>query len=68
MNHKKGYTMKLTREQFVGQFPYETDVSKITDILMLDASKFVPHYDGVEIYRALNVLLIKVNGKFYSHA
>jgi hypothetical protein len=46
--------MKLTKIQFVNQFPFKANVSKIQHILMKDeeGSKL---YEGVEVYRALNV-------------
>ena len=52
-----------TRKQFIGQFPNEIDVSNILDILVKDSEVF-----GIEVYRALNKLLIKIDGKFYYHA
>jgi hypothetical protein len=57
--------MKLTREQFVAQFPNECNVGKIQDCLFPE--KGGTQFNGVEIFRALNLILIRVNGKFYSH-
>ena len=57
--------MKLTREQFIAQFPNECNVDKIKDCLFPEAGG--PQFEGVEIFRALNLILIKVGGKFYSH-
>lgn len=54
---------KLTREQFIAQFPYKVDVNNIKHLLQKDQD-----FEGVEVYRALNLLLIKVDDQFYSHA
>ena len=53
-----------TRAQFVAQFPVEVNVEKIQaqGILQKDQD-----FAGVEVYRALNLLLIKVDGKYYTH-
>ena len=56
---------KLTREQFIAQFPYETSVEKIANCLIPEECDI--KYEGVEIFRALNLLLIRVDGKFYMH-
>ena len=58
---------KMTKESFIKQFPYKADVSKIQDILTKD-DLYSTWYEGVEVYRALNLLLIKVDDQFYGHA
>jgi len=58
--------MKRTKEQFINQFPYRANVGNIQDVLTKDED-LSRLYDGVEVYRALNLLLIKVDDQFYSH-
>lgn len=58
--------MKMTKERFINQFPFKADVSKIQDILAKD-DLYSTWYEGVEVYRALNLLLIKVDNQFYLH-
>jgi hypothetical protein len=57
---------KLTKEQFINQFPYKANVQNIQDVLAKD-NLYSNLYEGVEVYRALNELLIKIDGQFYSH-
>ena len=60
--------MKRSKESFISQFPYKiTNIEEIKDVMSLDeeSSKL---YEGVEVYRALNILLIKVGDQFYSHS
>lgn len=58
--------MKMTKESFIKQFPYKTDVSKIQHVLYKD-DLYSTWYEGVEVYRALGLLLIKIDDQFYSH-
>lgn len=52
---------ELTREQFIKQFKYEVKIgTEGKKWLKLDRV-----YKGVEVYRACNLLLIKIDGKFY---
>ena len=50
--------MKLTREQFIAQFPCEVHFEGITP---------VPYgtFEGVEVFRALQLIVIRIDGKFY---
>ena len=57
--------MKLTKAQFIAQFESECNVDKIRDTL--SPMKTEIYYDGVKIYRALNKIIIEVNGRFYCH-
>ncbi len=52
--------MKLNKAQFIAQFPDKIDVSNILNILTLDSV-----FEGVEVYRALQKLIIKVDGQYY---
>ena len=54
--------MKKTKEQFIAQFPYRTDIEGIEP--KHDKRN---DYEGVEVWHALNLLLIKINGEFYCH-
>jgi len=56
----------MTKESFIKQFPYKVDVSKIQYVLHKD-DLYSTWYEGVEVYRALGLLLIKIDGQFYSH-
>jgi len=58
--------MKMTKESFIKQFPYKADVSKIQHVLHKD-DEYSTLYEGVEVYRSLGLLLIKVDGQFYGH-
>jgi hypothetical protein len=52
-------TRKLTREEFIAQFPLEvTSFGNITPV-------YDQTIEGIEVYRALNIIVIKVDGKFY---
>ena len=53
---------KLTKRQFINQFPYRCDLSGCDVEPVLDST-----VQGVEVYRLLNLLIIKVNGQYYSH-
>jgi len=59
--------MKMNKERFINQFPHKADVSDIQHVLKKD-DLYSSWYEGVEVYRALNLLLIKVDNQFYSHA
>lgn len=50
----------LTKEQFRNQFPQKCDVSGVLDILQLDS---ITH--GYEIYRALNLLILKDENEYF---
>ncbi len=58
--------MKRNRESFISQWPYKADVNNIKDILIKD-DLYSTWYPGIEVYRALNLLLIKIDGQFYGH-
>jgi len=58
---------KMTKEQFIGQFPYKANVEKIKDSLIREHHPIENWYKGIEIYRSFNLLLIKVDGQFYCH-
>ena len=51
----------LTREEFIKQFPDEVDISKVGFDPVLSEV-----FQGVEVYRLLNMLVIKMDGKFYA--
>jgi len=50
----------LTKEQFRNQFPVLSDLSEVQNYLHYDST-----VHGYEVYRCLNLLFIKDNGKFY---
>lgn len=52
--------MKMTREQFIKQFPYKCDPSGCGYEPELDSV-----FEGVEVYRLLNLLIIKLDNQFY---
>jgi len=54
--------MKLTKKQFIAQFPHKTSIRGIEP--MHDKRD---DFEGVEVWRALNLLLIKIDGEFYCH-
>ena len=51
----------LTRTQFLAQFPIPIDVSSIAHLLKLETT-----FEGVPVYRCLNLLFVKVDGVFYA--
>ena len=55
---------KLTKEEFLRQFPYRAEISKIKDLLR--PAQCPVAYDGVEIFRALNTIIVKVGEEYYS--
>lgn len=61
--------MKLTREQFISQFPSEVHPADIVDWMQADilhkAEGDSDPFGGVEVFRALDRLLIKVDNQFY---
>lgn len=59
---------KLTREQFIKQFPVRCDVSNIKDLLRKDEAYAPPNEEPVPVFRCLNKLFVKVSGVFYSHS
>lgn len=52
--------MKLTKEQFINQFPYRADFTECNYEPVLDSI-----FEGVEVYRLLNLLVIKIGNEFY---
>ena len=61
----------LTKQQtlnyrcFISQFPHECDVSAVENILIPERPDLEEKY-GVEIFRCLNKIIIKHDGKFWS--
>ena len=53
---------ELTKQQFREQFNTEVEISNIKDILKLNEI-----FHGYKIYRALNLLILEDNGKYYCH-
>ena len=58
---------RMTKEQFIGQFPYKCNVDKIKHLLVREHHPIQDWYEGVEVYRALNQLMVKIGDDFYCH-
>lgn len=58
--YSRAPNMKLTKEQFIRQFPYKADFSECEYKPVLDST-----FEGVEVYRVLNLLVIKIGNDFY---
>ena len=54
---------RLTRQQFINQFPNRVDISSCEIKPALDSI-----FEGVEVYRLLNILIIKLEGEYYCNA
>lgn len=54
---------RLTKQQFINQFPFKVDLSDCDIEPMLDSV-----FEGVEVYRLLNLLVIKMGNDYYSYA
>lgn len=59
--------MKLTKQQFINQFPYQISnaVELQTQGILIREQNGSQDYEGVEVWRALQTLMIRVDGKFY---
>lgn len=51
---------RLTKEQFINQFPYKCNIDGAGIEPMFDGT-----FEGVEVYRLLNLLIIKLDGEYY---
>ena len=52
-----------TKQQFINQFPYKVNLSDCNIEPVFDSM-----FEGVEIYRMLNLLVIKIDNEYYGHA
>lgn len=52
----------LSREQFIAQFPVKVD--KSIEQYLFKAEPHPVQYEGVEVFRALERLVIKVDGQY----
>ena len=50
---------------FINQFPYKCDIAAVKDILSPERPDLAQEY-GVEIFRCLNKIIIRHDGKFWS--
>ena len=54
---------RLTKQEFIAQFPYKADLSSCDVRPVLDSV-----YEGIKVYRLLNLLIIKIGDEYYGHA
>jgi hypothetical protein len=58
----------LTREQFIAQFPIRCDNSIERYLFKAESHPVTDQFEGVEVFRALEKLVIRVNGTYFMSA